>query len=331
MFRLIAAFVLSLAVFARADVMLYTSVDPDYARSIIDKFTKDTGIKVQLVTDTEATKSIGLANRLRAEKARPRCDVWWGNEPFHTINLAEEGLFEPYESSSAKDTRELFKDKQHRWAGNAIRARVIAHGEAGDRATDVRMNWPTRLAELADPRWSGKVVMGRPAVGTIGGHVSAIYATMGQEKADAFFQSLRANKITLVGGNSPVPQQIAAGNMQVGLTDNDDVSATLANGGAVAMQLPDQKEGEIGTLAIPTTVALVRKDKMQDESKKLIDYLLSPEVEKALIDAKFAGWSVRAKDTEFRAMQIDYAAVAKLMPKAVRRAEAILEGRNPEE
>jgi iron(III) transport system substrate-binding protein len=308
-----------------ADVVLYTSVDEPMARPIIDKFVKDTGIKVRLVTDTEATKSIGLAERLRAEKDRPRCDVWWGNEPFHTVNLAEEGMFEPYESPSAKDVRELFKDKQNRWAGNGIRARVIAWLVPFSMPDDYGVK---RLDDLLDPSRKGRIVMGKPAVGTIGGHVSAIYAVMGTEKADAFFKGLRANEIVLVGGNSPVPQQIAANNFSAGLTDNDDVSNTK---GPVGMSLPDQAEGEIGTLAIPTTVALVKRNDIQDDSKKLIDYLLSAEVEKALIEAKFIGWSVRAKESDFRAMKIDYLEVAKKMPWAVRRAEAILAGQEPKD
>lgn len=308
------------------DVTLYTSVDEPYARPIVEKFTKDTGIKVRLITDTEATKSVGLAERLRAEKDRPRCDVWWGNEPFHTVNLAEEGLFEPYESPSAEDVRELFKDKQHRWAGNGLRARVIAWLVPFNMAHDYGVK---RLDALLVPSRKGRIVMGKPAVGTIGGHVSAIYAVMGTEKADAFFKGLRANNIVLVGGNSPVPQQIATNNFEVGLTDNDDVSNTKGLC-PVAMSLPDQAEGEIGTLAIPTTVALVKRKDIKDDSKKLIDYLLSTEVEKALIEAKYSGWSVRSKEADFRAMKIDYLEVAKKMPWAVRRAETLLDGREPE-
>ncbi|RDJ93096.1 hypothetical protein B4Q13_24285, partial [Lacticaseibacillus rhamnosus] len=51
-----------------------------------------------------------LAERLRAEKSNPQCDVWWGNEPFHTINLADEGLLQPYESPSAGDIAGMYKD-----------------------------------------------------------------------------------------------------------------------------------------------------------------------------------------------------------------------------
>jgi iron(III) transport system substrate-binding protein len=306
-------------------IVLYTSVDEPYARPIVDRFTKETGIAVTLVTDTEATKSVGLAERLRAEKNQPRCDVWWGNEPFHTVLLADEGLFATYASPSAKDIQPLFVDSQHRWAGNGIRARVIVAPAITKRLP------PITLDALLSPELKGKIVMGRPALGTIGGHVAAIYATRGTGGGDSFFKGLRENGVTLVGGNGPVPQQIAAGNFEVGVTDSDDVPATNTDGWYVQAILPDQAQGQAGTLAVPATVALGIRAKDNPAARQLVDRLLSAEVEKALIDAKFVGWSVRAPESQFHAMAIDYAAVAKSMPWAIRRAEAILDGRTPAE
>ena len=108
----------------KKEVVLYTSVDQPVAAPIIKEFEQKTGLKVVLITDAEATKSVGLAERIRAEKGNPQADVFWGNEPFHTINLAEEGLLQPYESPAAKDVRGEFKDPQHRWTSNGLRARV---------------------------------------------------------------------------------------------------------------------------------------------------------------------------------------------------------------
>src|SRR5688572_2572417 len=99
---------------ARETVTLYTSVDQPYAAPIIKDFEQKTGIKVTLVTDAEATKSVGLAERVRAERNNPQCDVFWSNEPFHTVNLANESLLEPYESPNAADVPKQFKDPHAR-------------------------------------------------------------------------------------------------------------------------------------------------------------------------------------------------------------------------
>src|SRR3954470_20187481 len=94
----------------QSHVVLYTSVDQPVAEPIVREFERRTGIKVDLQTDTEATKSSGLAARLQAERGNPQADVWWGNEVFHTINLAENGVLAAYESPSTADIPAKYKD-----------------------------------------------------------------------------------------------------------------------------------------------------------------------------------------------------------------------------
>lgn len=315
-----------------ADIVLYTSVDEPVARQIIADFEKQSGLRVRIVGDTEATKSVGLAERLRAEKNRAQADVWWGNEPFHTVALAEEGLFEPYDSPAAADIGAQFKDAQHRWAGNGLRARVLAaQKRTGAMATVPAHQGARRLEDLLNPELNRQVVMARPTAGTTGGHVAALYVLWGQEEADAFFGGLYENGIVLVAGNSQAAQHVGSGNYRIGLTDNDDVANFEAAGGDVRAILPDQGDGEIGTLTIPTTVALVAGRPENDAARKLIDYLLSAQTEQRLFDAEFAAYSVRASEGEraVKSMDVDYAEVARQLPEAVRRATALLEGREP--
>jgi iron(III) transport system substrate-binding protein len=228
-------------------------------------------------------------------------------------------LLESYDSPSAKDITPMYVDPQHRWAGNGLRARVIALGSwQGANAAGDGLN------ALTDARRKGRIAMARPTAGTTGGHVAALYVLWGDDRADEFFKKLRTNGTQLLGGNGPVADAVGRGQFALGLTDNDDCNAVLREGGKLTMHLPDQDS--FGTLMVPTTVGLVSGSKNVEASKKLIDYLLSPAVEQKLIEAKFAGWSVR-KPNEGKAMQVDYREVARKLPEAVRRATAILEAR----
>ncbi|HVT88989.1 MAG TPA: substrate-binding domain-containing protein [Tepidisphaeraceae bacterium] len=302
------------------ELVLYTSVDQPYADPIVREFENRTGIRVRLVTDTEATKSVGLTERLRAEKEHPQCDVWWGNEPFNTINLAAEGLLQPYDSPSATDVFQMYKDPDHRWAGNGLRARVIVSF-----AAPAMPAWPQGLLEFADIGAHFPIAMARPTAGTTGGHVAAIYVLLGPERADQFFRDLHDHNVRLLGGNSVVADMVGRGTFYFGLTDNDDVESARENGQKVDLHLPDQFS--MGTLMLPTTVGLVSGTQKTETAKKLIDYLLSQQVEQKLLDAKFVRWSVR-KENDVKAMQVDYREVARVMPQAIRRATEILEGRD---
>jgi iron(III) transport system substrate-binding protein len=299
---------------------LYTAVDEPVARPIIEDFQKQTGIAVRLVPDSEASKTAGLADRLAAERSNPQADVWWSNEPFHTINLAEAGVLAEYDSPSAAQIPGIYKDPKHRWAGTALRIRVLA--VAPSAAGKV-----TGIADLARPEFRGKIGMAKPAIGTVGGHVAALYVLWGDAKADAFFQSLKDNEIKLVGGNSVVADTVGRGQFLAGLTDNDDCENAQREGGKLEMVIPDQAPGGIGTLAIPCTAGLVAGAKHPEAARKLIDYLLSRDVEQKLQAAHFSKYSVFDPKPEARFMKVDYREAARSMPQAIQRAGNILEGR----
>src|SRR4051794_16547797 len=80
-------------------VVVYCSHDAVFAEGILRDFERRTGIAVDVVYDTEATKSLGLVNRLLIERSRPRCDVLWNNELLGTMQLAHEGVLQPYRGS----------------------------------------------------------------------------------------------------------------------------------------------------------------------------------------------------------------------------------------
>ena len=65
---------------AADEVILYCAQDQNYAEPILQQFEQETGIRVKTVYDSEAVKTVGLANRLLAERDRPQCDIFWGNE-----------------------------------------------------------------------------------------------------------------------------------------------------------------------------------------------------------------------------------------------------------
>lgn len=312
-------------------VVLYTSVDEPVATPILKEFEKSTGIRVHVRTDSEATKSVGLAERLIAEKGNPQADVFWGNEIFLTMRLADEGVLTAYDSPAAADVPAQFRDAQKRWTGNALRARVIVAQLHQDDLDGGGFYPPTKLSDLLAPVYKNKIGIARPTAGTTGSHVAALYVKLGDEKADLFFRALKANGLKMLGGNSVVAQEVGKGTLLAGLTDNDDVDAVIAAGGNAQAILPDQDTttgdtAAFGTLTLPCTVALVAGRPQNDAAKKLADYLISREVEQRLIDAKFAAYSVRDAAT-VKTMKVDFAEVARVMPRAVQRATAILEGR----
>jgi iron(III) transport system substrate-binding protein len=310
-----------------ASVVLYTSVDEPYARPLIEQFERESGIHVTLITDSEASKSVGLAEKLRAEKANPQADVWWDNECFLAINLADEGILAPYDSPSAADIPSQYKDPGRRWAGSVLRVRMMISAPPGP---SPQPGWakPARLRDLLRPDLKGQIALARPTAGTTGGQMAAIYVLWGKDRAEQFFHGLHDNGVKLVGGNSVVADLVGRGSERAGLCDNDDAADAAASGSKLDATLPDQGDGEDGTLAMPCAVGLVTGGPNPDAARRLIDFLLSREADEQLIAAKFAWCSSRDGAGKGKFMVVDYDDVAKAMPTAIRSATEIIEGRN---
>jgi iron(III) transport system substrate-binding protein len=275
------------------DVVLYCSLDQVFSEDLVRKFEEQSGLDVRVEFDVEAAKTVGLVMRLREERARPRCDVFWNNELAHTVALAEDGLLQPYDSPSAADIPDEFRDPQRRWTAFAARARVFI--------VNTKLADPAKihgLADLADPQWKGKVCMARPLTGTTLTHATALYASLGDAGGDAFFQKLQDAGVNFVQSNGQVMRLVREGQMAWGLTDTDDFNVALQGGFPVAQVYPDQKDAAhadaTGTLLIPNSVCVLAGAPHLDNAKKLVDFILSKETEAALAQAEGAQIPVRA-------------------------------------
>ena len=306
-------------------VVLYCSVDQSIAEPIIAEFEKQSGIKVLARFDTEASKTVGLVQRIRAEGVSPVADVFWSSEIFHTIRLARKGLLARYNSDRTKHWPGRFADPNGQWYGFALRARVIAYNTKRVSSNDA----PRSLEELLDKRWKERLVMATPQFGTTGGDVASWFAHYGGERAKKILRLLKANKIRLVDGNSTAVRMVATGQADICLTDTDDVYAAQRNGWPVSMNYLDQA-GD-GSLVIPNTAAVIKGGPHREEAKKLMDFLLSEQLEQMLAAGDSHNCPVhRSLAGQFEQyiipepLNVDYDKIADHLPTAIRTAREIL-------
>src|SRR5215211_3465331 len=200
------------------EVTVYVSTDRVFSEPVLRAYEQKTGVKVNAVYDTEETKSTGLANKLLAEKGRPQADVFWSNEPVRTLVLKRRGVLAPYKSPSSEGIPETFKDPEGYWTGFSARSRVIVYNTNLVRSGEA----PKSVFDLADPKWKGQIAIADPRFGSTSFHVAALYAELGDERADEFCRKLKSNGVKIVPGNSVVRDMVARGEVKLGLTPTDD-------------------------------------------------------------------------------------------------------------
>jgi iron(III) transport system substrate-binding protein len=128
--------------------------------------------------------------------------------------------------------------------------------------------------------------MARPQFGTSATQAACLFAALGADEARRYYRGLKANSVQIAPGNKQVAEWVAKGKTPVGITDTDDAIIEVKAGRPVAIVFPDQEERQPGTLFIPNTLGLIRDGPNPDGGRKLIDYLLSPEVEKRLAEGE---------------------------------------------
>lgn len=244
-------------------VIVYTAQDQVYAEPIFKQFTAETGIKVRALYDSEAVKTVGLANRLLAERNHPQCDVFWGNEELRTRQLAAQGVFR----------------ETNGWAAFGFRSRRLVINT--NKVTWLGASSPFSLLELTNSSWRGKVALAYPMFGTTCTHFLALRQAWGAERWGAWCRTLQANRPFLVDGNSQVVKLVGRGEAWIGLTDSDDIAAGQQDRLPIAA-LPIAAE----TLLIPNTVAVVRGGPHPKPAQQLFDYLQRQSVGDTLMAAQ---------------------------------------------
>ena len=274
---LLAPFLAMFGQLRQQSVVVYTALDQEFSRPVLDEFTRQTGIKVLAKYDTESTKTVGLTQALFAERERPRCDLFWNNEIVNTLRLDQAGLLASYECPAAKNYPQQYRSPQGLWHGFAARARVlIVNTELVPAAAE-----PNSILDLTDPKWLGKVGIAKPLAGTTATHAACLFAAWGEAKTQAFFLAVKSNA-RVMSGNKQVALAVARGELAFGLTDTDDAIIELEKGFPVRIVYPDQGPVQLGTLFIPNTLALMKGSPNAELAQQLVDFLLSPQVERML-------------------------------------------------
>ena len=143
-------------------VRVYTPFPEMTSKRLKRAFEAKTGIKVVEVKDG-TTRLLG---RLKAEKARPVADVWYGGGgivPFMTA--AREDLLEPYvpkgyEQMPLRRGNLILRDEEYRWTGMCI----IALGYAYNPQIFSEKELPKTWDDLTDPKYKGQIEMWDPSV-----------------------------------------------------------------------------------------------------------------------------------------------------------------------
>lgn len=300
---------------AKTTVVCYAVLDAEFSRPILEKFSRETPYRVEMVFDTESTKSVGLTNRLIQEgkSGRSRCDVFWNNEVMNTIRLKRAGVLASYRPAAAREFPDAFKDPDGMWTGFAARCRVLIVN------TDLvaPAERPQTLADLLKPQWKGQIGLAKPQFGSTATWVTAFFVR--DQKAGGSASNLkrleqlqREGYLKVLGGNKGCAQAVSSSALAMAFTDTDDAVVEQEHGKPVELIYLDGAQDAPGAMFFPNTLSLVKGAPNPAGAKALIEFLLSPAVETILAEGPSA--QIPVNPAVKAALRVETPATVKPMP-----------------
>lgn len=272
---------------AQESLVVYSSVDEENAKNLLDAFTKATGVKVRF---TFLSSGPAVA-RIEAEKNNPQADVWFGAPSENHVALKEKGLSQVYVSSNAKELAAKFKDPEGYWTSFYMNPLGFASNLNTLKQKNVEP--PTSWADLLKPEFRAQVQTPSPQTsGTGYNMVAALVTIMGEDKAFDYLKKVHPSIQTYTQSGTAPSKAAAIGQAGVAIQFTPAFLQLMAEGYPLKVTFP--KEG-VGFEA--PAISILKGAPRAELAKKLVDWFITIPGQNALTDAKTYFFPVHPKAT----------------------------------
>ncbi len=249
-----------------ADLTLYSGRGEPLVAPIIDAFTAQTGITVNV----RYAGTAELAVLLQEEGDASPADLYWAQDA--AALGAVVGLFAPLPEELVANVPAAYRDSDNRWVATSGRGRVVAYSTERVAEDDL----PASIFDLTDPKWKGRIAL--PATnGSFLAHVTAMRVVHGDDTTREWLEGIAANEPVAVRNNTAAIQAIGDGEADIGLTNNYYLSRFLNRDADFPVtQTLFTNEGDIGNLLLVAGMGVLNSSNHQDEAHAFIEFLLSP-------------------------------------------------------
>jgi iron(III) transport system substrate-binding protein len=298
---------------AQGEINVYTYREARLIQPLFDAFTKDTGVKVNVIS-----ASSGLEQRIKTEGANSPADVLLTVDIGRLEEAVQAGITQPIKSSVLEQVVPAqYRDPEGHWVGVSLRARVIYASK--ERVKDAAINYE----DLADPKWKGKICI------RSGQHIynNALFAAMiaknGEAQTETWLRALKANLAQKPsGGDRETARDVAAGKCDLGIGNtyywalmNDRETDRKAWADATRVILPTFKNG--GTHVNMSGAVIAKHAPNKANAMKLLEWLVGEQAQKIYADMNYeypirAGVPINATIAGYGALKADTTPLSKV-------------------
>ncbi|MFN3722801.1 MAG: Fe(3+) ABC transporter substrate-binding protein [Paracoccaceae bacterium] len=309
------------------EINIYSHRQPELIQPIIDAFTAETGIAVNI-----AFVDKGMAERLTAEGSRSPADLVLTVDIARLAQVVDAGVTQPVESDvlTANIPAEL-RDAGNQWFGVTTRARIVYASK--DRVAPGEV---TTYEDLADPKWRDRICIRSGTNDYNVALTAAVIAHHGEAAAKSWLEGVKANLARKPdGGDRDQVKAIAAGECDIAIGNTYYIGQMLADpeqrpaAEQVNIVFPTFEDG--GTHVNVSGVALTKAAPNKDNAIAFMEWLTSDTAQQIYAETNYefpvkagvpksalvASWGEFSEDTQ------PLTEVAKLRPAALKLIEEV--------
>jgi len=257
------------------EVNVYSYRQPELIQPLLDAFTRDTGINVNV-----AFLNKGMIERLLAEGKRSPADIILTTDISRLAKAVEAGVTQPVHSDILHARiPAAFRDPDDQWFGLTTRARIVYASR--DRVGPGEV---TTYEDLADEKWRGRICTRSGSHAYMVALTSAVIYHLGEGGAKTWLEGVKANLARKPQGNDRAQvKAIWAGECDISLGNTYYMGAMLADPDQVAwansirLEFPTFENG--GTHVNVSGAAMTKAAPNHDSALKFLEFLASDEAQ----------------------------------------------------
>ena len=255
-----------------AEVNVYSARGEDLIKPALDTFTEQTGIKVNLITES----ADALIRRIELEGANSPADVLLTVDAGRLFRAKEAGILASLESPIlTQRIPSAYRDPDNQWFGLSLRSRVIMFDKSRVSAEEI-----SSYEDLADPKWKGEICI--RSSGNIYNQslLASLIEHHGEEATEVWAEGLVSNMARRPqGGDRDQIRATVAGQCKLAVANtyylagmlNSDVDTDVEVAQKIGVIWPNQDNR--GAHMNVSGAGLIKGSKNVEEARQLIEFL----------------------------------------------------------
>ena len=245
---------------------IYSGREERLVKPIMDRFTRETGIQLNVRYASSTT----LATALVEEGRNSPADVYWSQEPGTLGLVASRGLLDRLPTSVVGRVPPRFATPSRRWVGTSARSRVLVYNTR----TVATRQLPASVWNLTAARWRGKLGIA-PTNASFQAFLGAAIHLHGESRVRAWLRGLEANDVKLYPNNTTVVQAVGRGDIDAGLVNHYYLYNVLADSPGLPIRNHWFRAGDPGNLVLAAGVGVVSATEKDAAARRFVQFLHS--------------------------------------------------------